>query len=251
MLVLALPLTTQSRVIFATMPSKSSTPIMAAAPWWTEHSHKSGIPVSTQRSYVIDSAWWHVMTSHYLAATWPAQSSRTTRSFSPALNSWLTPEALRESAPPSLPKSHHQPLPPDASLHHPNLDPLALDQKSRLAFPQSPLAKALRTGPLPLSYHMRMGSLCTPSLPQTIIGSETRFHSAAIAKSGGTTRPRARTRHVTFAPLTTTPPRSETTTCIPPITAGQGPPDRPSSPILPYEDGQFTYALSPPDNYGA
>jgi hypothetical protein len=48
-----------------------------------------------------------------------------------------------------------------------------------------------------------------------------------------------------------TPPRSETTTCIPPITAGQGPPDRPSSPILPYEDGQFTYALSPPDNYGA
>jgi hypothetical protein len=48
-----------------------------------------------------------------------------------------------------------------------------------------------------------------------------------------------------------TRPRSETTTHIPPITASQGPPDRPSSPILPYEDGQFTYALSPPDNYGA
>jgi hypothetical protein len=45
-------------------------------------------------------------------------------------------------------------------------------------------------------------------------------------------------------------PRSETTTRIPPITASQGAPDRPSSPILLYEDGQFTYALSPPDNYG-
>jgi hypothetical protein len=48
-----------------------------------------------------------------------------------------------------------------------------------------------------------------------------------------------------------TRPRSETTTRIPPITASQGPPDQPSSPILLYEDGQFTYALSPPDNYGA
>src|SRR5580693_8894543 len=48
-----------------------------------------------------------------------------------------------------------------------------------------------------------------------------------------------------------THPRSETTTRIPPITASQGPPDRPSPSILSYEDGQFTYALSPPDNYGA
>jgi hypothetical protein len=48
-----------------------------------------------------------------------------------------------------------------------------------------------------------------------------------------------------------TRPRSETMTRIPPITASQGPPDRPSPPILPHEDGQFTYALSPPDNYGA
>jgi hypothetical protein len=178
---------------------------MAAAPWWIEHSHKSGTPVSTQKSYIIDSAWQNVMTSRYLAATWPAQSSKTTRNSSPALDSWLTPEALQESAAPSSPKSHHQSPLPDVSPHHPNLDPLARDQKPRLAFPQSPLAKALRTGPLPLSYRMRMGSLRTPFLPQTIMGLGTRSRSAAIAKSEGITRARARTRHVTFAPLTTTP----------------------------------------------
>jgi hypothetical protein len=204
--ILAPPLTTQNRATFATTLSKSSTPTMAAAPWWIEHLRKSGTPAYTQKSYVIDSAWRNVMTSRYRAVTWPAQSSRMTRSSSPALDSWLTPEALQELAPPSSPKSRCQPSPPDVSPRHPNLDPLALDQKPRLAFPQSPLAKALRTGPLPLSYRMRMGSLRTPSLPQTTMGSETRFHSAAIAKSGGTTRPRARTRHVTFAPLMTTPP---------------------------------------------
>jgi hypothetical protein len=179
---------------------------MAATPWWIEHSHRSETPGYMQKSYVIDSAWRNVMTSRYLATTWPAQSSRTTRSSSPALNSWLTPEVLQESAPPSSPKFRHQSLLPDASLHHPNLNPLTLDQKPRLAFPQSPLAKALQTGPLPLSYRMRMGSLRTPFLPQTTMGSETRFHSVDTAKSRGTTRPRARTRHATFAPLTTTRP---------------------------------------------
>jgi hypothetical protein len=159
-----------------------------------------------QKLYVIDSAWRNVMTSRYLAVTWPAQSSRTMRSSSPALNSWLTPEVLQESAPPSSPKSCHQSPPPNVSPRHPNLDPLALDQKPRPAFPRSPLAKALRTGPLPLSYCMRMGSLHTPFLPQTTMGSGTRSPSVATAKSGVTTRPHARTRHVTFMPLTTTPP---------------------------------------------
>jgi hypothetical protein len=204
--ILALPLTIQNRVTFATMPSRSSILTMAAAPWWIEHLCKSETPVYTQKLYDIDSAWRNAMTSRYLAVTWPEQSSRTMRSSSPALDSWLTPEALQESAPPSSPKSHHQSQLPDASPRHPNLDPLALDQKPRLAFPQSPLAKALRTGPLPLSYRMRMGSLRTPSLPQTIMGSTTKSHSVAIAKSEGTTRPHARTRHVTFAPPMTTPP---------------------------------------------
>jgi hypothetical protein len=155
------------------------------------------------------------MTLRYLAAMWPAQSSRTTRSFSPVLNSWLTPEVLQESAPPSSPKSHHQSLPPDASLCNPNLDPLALDQKPQLAFPQSPLAKALRTGPLPLSYRMRMGSLRMPFLPQTTMGPGTRFHSVATAKSGGTMRPRAPTPHVTFAlPMTTPPLRAHALTSV-------------------------------------
>jgi hypothetical protein len=201
----ALPRIIQNRATFATMPSKFSTPITAAAPWWIEHSHKSETRAYMQKSHAIDSAWRNVMTSCYLGATWPAPSSRTTRSSSPALDTWLTPEALRGSVPPSSPKSHHHPPSPDASPRHPNLDPLPLGQKSRLAFPRSPLAKALRTGPLPLSYRMRMGSLCTPFLPQTTTGSATRFRSAGIAKSGGTTRPRAPTPRVTFALPTTTP----------------------------------------------
>jgi hypothetical protein len=215
MLTLALPLTIQSRVTFTTTLSKSSTPTMAAAPWWIEHLHRSETPVYTQKSYVINSAWRNVMTSHYLAATWPTQSSRTTRSSSPALDSWLTPEALQESAPPSSPKSRHQSPLPNTSPRHLNLDPLALDQKPRLAFPQSPLAKALWTGPLPLSYRTRMGSLRTPFLPQTTMGPGTRSHFVATAKSGGTTRPRAQTRRVTFAPpMTTQPLRAHALTSV-------------------------------------
>jgi hypothetical protein len=123
----------------------------------------------------------------------------------PALDSWLTPEVLQESALLSSPKSRHQSPPPDVSPRHPNLDPLALNQKPRLAFPRSPLAKALWTGPLPLSYRMRMGTLHTPFLPQTTTGSETRSPSVATAKSRGTTRPRVQTPHVTFALPMTTP----------------------------------------------
>src|SRR5580693_579184 len=215
MLTLVLPLTIQSCVTFATTLSKSSTPTMAAVPWWIEHSHRSETQVYTQKSYVIDSAWRNVMTSRYCAATWPTQSFRTTKSSSPALDSWLMPEALQESALPSLPKSRHQSPPPDASPHHPNLDPLGLNQKPQLAFPQSPLAKALRTGPLPLSYCMRMGSLRTPFLPQTTMGPGTRFHSATTVKSGGTTRPRAPTPRVTFAlPMTTPPSRAHALTSV-------------------------------------
>jgi hypothetical protein len=134
-----------------------------------------------------------------------AQSFKTTRSSLPALDSWLMPEALQESPPPSSPKSCHQSLLPAAFPHHPNLDPLAPNQKPRLAFPRSLLAKALWTSPLPLSYHMRMGSLCMPFLPQTTMGSGTRSPSAVTAKSGGTMRPCARTPHATFAPPTTIP----------------------------------------------
>jgi hypothetical protein len=47
-----------------------------------------------------------------------------------------------------------------------------------------------------------------------------------------------------------THPQSETMTRIPSIVTSQGPPDRPPSPLLLYEDGQFMYALSPSDNYG-
>jgi len=46
-------------------------------------------------------------------------------------------------------------------------------------------------------------------------------------------------------------PQSPTTTRIPRLTAGQGPPDRTASPPLPHEDGQFIFGLSPPDNTGA
>jgi hypothetical protein len=183
MLTLAPLLTMQSHTIFTTTLSKSSTPTMAAMPWWIEHSHRSGTPASMQRWYVIDSAWRNVMTSHYLAAM------SHVRSFLPALNSWLTPEALQESAPLSSLKSHHQSPPPAIFPRHLNLNPLVPDQKSQLAFPQSSLAKALRTGPLPLSYHMRMGSSHMPFLPQTTMGSGTRSPSVATAKSGGMTRP--------------------------------------------------------------
>jgi hypothetical protein len=179
---------------------------MAATPWWIEHSHRSGTLVSTQKSYITDSAWRNVMTLHYLAATSSMRSSRTTKSSSPPLNSWLTPEALQELVLPSSPKSHHQSPLPNVSPRHPNLDSLALDQKPRLAFPQSPLAKALRTGPLPLFYRMRMDNLRTPFLPQTTMGSGIRFRSVATARSEGITRPRAPTPHITFAPPTTTPP---------------------------------------------
>jgi hypothetical protein len=205
MLTLAPLLTIQNHVTFMMMPSRSSTLTMAATPWWIEHSHKSGTLASMQRWYVIDSAWWNMMTSHYLAATSHVQSSKTMRSSSPALDSWLTPEALQESAPPSSPKFHHQSPPPAAFPHHPNLNPLAPDQRPRLAFPRSSLAKALRTSPLPLSYHTRMGSLRMPFLPQTTMGSGTRSPSVATAKSRGMTRPCAQTPHVTFAPSTTIP----------------------------------------------
>jgi hypothetical protein len=206
MLTLAPLPTIQNHVTFVMMPSRSFTPTMAAAPWWIEHLHKSGTPASMQRWYVIDSAWRNVMISCYLAATSHAQSFRTTRSSSPALNSWLMPEALQELALPSSLKFHHQSPPPATFPHHPDLNPLTPDQKPQLAFPQSLLAKALWTSPLPLSYHTRMGSLHTPFLPQTTLGSRTRSPSVATAKSGGMTRPHARTPCVTFAPPITTPP---------------------------------------------
>src|SRR5580693_4359338 len=56
MLTLAPLLTMQSHTIFTTTLSKSSTPTMAAMPWWIKHSHRSGTPASMQRWYVIDSA---------------------------------------------------------------------------------------------------------------------------------------------------------------------------------------------------
>jgi len=46
------------------------------------------------------------------------------------------------------------------------------------------------------------------------------------------------------------PPQSPTTTCIPRLIAGQGPPDWTTSPPLPHEDGQFIFSLSPPDDTG-
>jgi hypothetical protein len=129
MLTLAPLPTIQNHVTFAMTPSRSSTPTMAATPWWIEHSHKLGTLASMQRWYVIDSAWRNVMTSHYLAMMSHVQSFRTTRSSSPALDSWLMPEALQELAPPSLPKFHHQSPPPVTFPHHLNLDPLTPDQK--------------------------------------------------------------------------------------------------------------------------
>jgi len=46
------------------------------------------------------------------------------------------------------------------------------------------------------------------------------------------------------------PLQSPITTRIPRLTAGQGPPDRTTSPPLPHEDGQFIFSLSPPDDTG-
>jgi hypothetical protein len=211
MLTLARLQTIQNHVTFAMTPSRFSTQTMAAMPWWIEHLHRSGTPVSMPRWYVIDSAWQNVMTSHYLITTSLMQSSRTTRSSSPALDSWLTPEALQELAPPSLLKFRHPSPPPATSPCHLNLDPLALDQKPRFVFPQSSLAKALWTSPLPLSYRMRMGSLRMPFLPQTTMGSGIRSLFVATAKSEGTMRPHAQTRRATFVPLMTILPSC---TCV-------------------------------------
>jgi hypothetical protein len=206
MLTLALLLTIQNHVTFEMMPFRSSTPIMAATPWWTKHSHKLATLASMQKWYDIDSIWQNMMILRYLARTSPLQSSKMTRSSSPCLNSWLTPEVLQELAPPSSLKSHCLSPPPNASSHHPNLNPLAPAQKPRITFPQLSLAKALWTSPLPLSYYTRMGSLHMPSLPQTTMGLGTRSSSIASAKFRGMTRQHAQPHHVTFAPLMTTPP---------------------------------------------
>jgi hypothetical protein len=129
MLTLTPLLTIQNHVTFVMTPSRSFIPTMAATPWWTEHSHKSGTPASMQRWYVIDSAWWNMITLHYLTTMSHTQSSRMTRSSSPALDSWLTPEVLQELALLSSPKCRHQSLPPAASPRHPNLNPLTPNQK--------------------------------------------------------------------------------------------------------------------------
>jgi hypothetical protein len=162
MLTLILPQTIQNRDTFVMMHSRSSTPTMAAMPWWIEHLYRLGTLASMLRWYVTDSAWWNMMTSHYLIGTLPVQSSRTMRSSSPCLNSWLMSEALQESAPPS-----------SLSFHH------------------------ISPSPKPQPTH----------------------------------------------------PRSKTTSHIPSITTSQGPLDWSPSPLVSYEDVQFTYALSPLDNY--
>src|SRR6266850_1606137 len=179
----ALLLTSVSHVSFATMPSKSSTTTMAAAPWWTKHSPNSEMLGWKLRSQDIDSTWKNVITWHYAAKGSTGKTSLTMMQSLELEDFWLTPEALHGSERPCSPSSSQIDNQPASPPNHPNLFPYPLDPRPQLAFPGSPLAKALLTRPLPLPYRMKMDSSSSVYPRLTIQGSTTKPPFATTAKS--------------------------------------------------------------------
>src|SRR6267142_252192 len=193
----ALLLTLASHASFATMPSKSSTTTMAAAPWWTEHSPNSETSGWKLRSQDIDSTWRNVITWHYAVKGSIGKTLPTTMQSSELEDFWLTPEALHGSEQPCSPSSSQKDNQPASPPNHPNLFPYLLDPHSRLPSPDSPLPKALPTRPLPLPYRMKMDSLSSVYPRLTIQGSVIKPPSAATARLGATTKRHAPTASVT------------------------------------------------------
>src|SRR6266850_6733436 len=189
--------TLASHVSFATMPSKSFTMPMAAAPWWTERSPNLVTSGWKLRSQDIDSTWKNVITWHYAIKGSTGKTSPTTMQSSELEDFWLMPEVLHGSERPCSPSSSQIDNQPASPPNHLNLFPYPLDPRPRLAFPGSPLAKALLTGPLPLPYHMKMDSSSSVYPCLTIQGSTTKYPSVATARSEGTTKRCAQTPSVT------------------------------------------------------
>src|SRR6266850_7449281 len=194
----ALLLTLANHASFATMPSKSSTTTMAAVPWWTEHSPNSETSGWKLRSQDIDSTWRNVITWHYTVRGSIGRTLPTTMQSSELEDFWLTPEALHGSERPCSPSFSQKDNQPASPTNHPNLFPYLLDPHSRLAFPDSPLAKALLTGPLPLPYRMKMDSSSSVYPRLTIQGSAIKPPFAVTARSGATTKRCAPTPNATF-----------------------------------------------------
>src|SRR6266850_1011534 len=189
--------TLASHVSFATMPSKSFTMPMAAAPWWTEHSPNLVTSGWKLRSQDIDSLWRNVMTLHYATTASTGRMSPTMMPLFEQADSWLTPEGLHALGVPSSPSSSQKEPLPTSIPSHPNLSQYPHDLRAQLAFPGSPLAKALLTGPLPPPYCMKMDSSSSVYPRLTIQGSATKSRSVTTVKSGGTTKRRAPTASAT------------------------------------------------------
>src|SRR5882672_6167020 len=193
----ALLLTSASHASFATTPSKSSITTMAAAPWWTERSPNSEMSGWKLRLQDIDSTWKNMITWHYAAKGSKGRTLPTTMQSSELEDFWLTPEALHGSERPCSPSSSQKDNQPTSPPNHPNLFPCPLDPQLRLAFPGSPLAKALLTRPLPLPYRMKMDSSSSVYPCLTIQGSAIKPPFAATARSEAMTKQHAPTASAT------------------------------------------------------
>src|SRR6266850_4835242 len=208
--------TLANHVSFATMPSRSSTITMAATPWWTEHSPNSEMLGWKLRSQDIDFSWRNVITWHYAVGRSTRRTLPIVMQSSELEDFWLTPEVLHGSERPCSPSSSQKDNRPASPPNHPNLFPYPLDPQLRLAFPGSPLAKALLTRPLPLPYCMKMDSSFSVYPRLTIQGSVIKSPFAATARSEATTKRHAptasatsvrkRTRHSAAPSLTTAAP---------------------------------------------
>src|SRR6267142_1381752 len=191
-------LTSANHVSFATMPFKSSITTMAAVPWWTERSPNLEMSGWKLKSQDIDSTWRNVMTWHYAIKGSTGKNSLTMMQSSELEDFWLMPEALHGSERPCSPSSSQIDNQPASPLNHPNLFPYPLDPRLRLAFPGSPLAKALLTRPLPLPYRMKMDSSSSVYPHLTIQGSTIKPPFATTAKPKAMTKRRAPTANATF-----------------------------------------------------
>src|SRR6266850_2251122 len=190
--------TLANHVSFATMPSRSSTTTMAATPWWTEHSPNSEMLGWKLRSQDIDSTWRNVMTWHYAVKGSTGKTLSTTMQSSELEDFWLMPEALHGSERPCSPSSSQKDNRPASPPNHQNLFLCLLKPPLRLAFPGSPLAKALLTGPLPLPYRVKMDSSSSVYPRLTIQGSAIKSPFAATARSEAMTKRHAPTPNATF-----------------------------------------------------
>jgi len=138
-----------------------------------------------------------VITWHYAIRGSTGKTSPTTMQLSELEDFWLTPEALHGSERPCSPSSSQIDNQPASPPNHPNLFLYPLDHQPQLAFPGSPLAKALLTGLLPLPYRMKMDSLSSVYPCLTIQGTTTKPPSVATVRSGATTKRRAPTASAT------------------------------------------------------